>query len=72
MENENAEALEQLAEICRRFGSPLAQSQTMARQLWKRSGQLAGERGIKQTEALDHLLTLMIKGRDGSGPDNPA
>lgn len=66
------EQIARIVEICRRLGSPLGQAEVMARQLWKRSEQLAAEQGVKQYEALDHLLRLMISGRHGVGPDEPA
>lgn len=56
---------EDLVALCMRLGSPQKQAETMARQLLKRSEQLAAERNIKQVEALDYLLKLMISGRQG-------
>lgn len=61
-----------LVELCRKLGSPLAQAERMATQLLKRSEQLAAERSITQVEALDHLLRLMISGRNGTEPGDSA
>ncbi|MCC5841538.1 MAG: hypothetical protein JJT96_15595 [Opitutales bacterium] len=58
----------QLTEVFRRLGAPPAQAATMARQLWKRSGQLALERDIPRVEALEHLLRLAISGVHGEAP----
>ncbi|MEM9227520.1 MAG: hypothetical protein AAGA45_06100 [Verrucomicrobiota bacterium] len=60
------EHLEQLTQLCERLGSSPEQALIMARQLIKRADQLAAERGIKQTEAMDYLLRLMISGRQGN------
>jgi len=40
----------------------------MARQLAKRADQLATERGITRTEAMRHLLEVVVKGRAGEVP----
>ncbi len=64
--------IEGIAEICRRMGAPAQQADVMARQLWKRSLQIADERGIKQAEALDHLLRVMISGREGVNGEDSA
>ena len=60
--------IENLTTICRRLGAGEEQAGTMARQLWKRSAQIAMEREIKQVEALDHLLSLMTSARNGGTP----
>ncbi len=56
---------ESLVQLCQRLGASPEQARTMARQLWKRSEQIARERNIKQVEAMDHLLRLMVRGRQG-------
>ncbi len=56
---------EQLVELCRRLGASDAQAETMARQLAKRADQLAAERSMGRTEAMRHLLEVVVKGRAG-------
>lgn len=55
-----------LTALCERLGSSAGQARTMARQLLKRADQLAVERGIPRTEAMAHLLQLLMKGSQGS------
>jgi len=62
---------EQLRALCERLGASPAQAVTMAAQLSKRSGQLAAERGISREAALEHLLKLVVMGRNGEGPAEP-
>jgi hypothetical protein len=62
----------QLTEVFKRLGAPPGQAATMARQLWKRSGQIAVERQIPRVEALDHLLRVTISGVQGEVPPQPA
>lgn len=59
---------ERIAELCRRLGASEPQAHTMAAQLVKRAGQLATERNISEIEALNHLLTVLISGREGNPP----
>lgn len=59
---------EQLAELCVRLGSPPAQAEAMAAQLLKRADQLAAERGIARTEAMQYLIELVVRGRNGEAP----
>ena len=40
----------------------------MARQLMKRAEQLAAERKISQEKALEHLLRVLVHGRQGEVP----
>lgn len=54
-----------LVELCRRLGAPAPQAETMARQLLKRADQLALDRGISREAAMDYLLRLVVKGRNG-------
>jgi len=68
----NEERIEELARICQSLGAPLGQSKLMASQLWKRSEQLAQSRGIKQVEALEHLLRLMVSRSHGGVDGNSA
>lgn len=63
---------EQLVQLCERMGAPKPQAETMARQLGKRADQLATERGLSRVEAMAHLLQVLVKGRNGEGPDGPA
>ena len=60
--------LEQLTQLCLRLGAERAQAGTMAAQLSKRADQLATERSIPRTEAMAHLLQLVVKGRNGETP----
>ena len=59
---------EQLAQLCERLGATPAQSQTMAAQLLKRAGQIAGGRGITREAALKNLVEAVVKGRAGEVP----
>ena len=56
---------QQLEELCQRLGADAEQATVMAKQLIKRSGQIADERGIERTEAMRELIELLIKGRNG-------
>jgi ABC-type phosphate transport system permease subunit len=60
--------LEQLTQLCLRLGAARAQAETMAAQLVKRADQLVHERGISRTEAMAHLLQLVVQGRSGETP----
>jgi hypothetical protein len=62
--------LDQLAALCRRLGADPAQASTMAAQLLKRADQLAVDRGIERTAALNYLIELVVKGRSGETPPN--
>ena len=59
---------EQLQALCVKLGATPAQAGTMTAQLQKRATQLATERGITREAALAHLLTLVVKGRNGETP----
>jgi galactokinase len=68
--------LEQLIALCQRLGAVPAQAATMAAQLQKRAGQLAGERGITREVAMKYLLDVLVKARQGeisagALPDRP-
>lgn len=54
-----------LVALCSRLGAAPAQAETMADQLLKRCDQLAAERGWTRVRAMEHLLTVLIKGRNG-------
>jgi hypothetical protein len=57
--------LEQVVELFLRMGAEREQAQVMARQLLKRSRQIAAERGISEVEALESLLKQVIEARQG-------
>lgn len=61
--------LTQLTRLCERLGAATpGQAQTMARQLIKRADQLAAERGLTREAAMQHLLGIVVQGRQGSVP----
>jgi hypothetical protein len=61
--------LMKLTALCERLGAaPGEPARTMARQLMKRADQLALERGITRTAAMEHLLALVVHGRAGNVP----
>lgn len=65
--------LTSLIELCERLGATPEQAKAMAAQLWKRSEQLASERGRSREEMMAHLLRLLTQGRAGQVPaDFPA
>jgi len=59
------ECLEELVQLCQKLGADEAQAETMAKQLLKRSSQLAEERNITQIQAMEHLLKVVVSGRMG-------
>lgn len=61
--------IEQLSALCVRLGATPEQAPVMAAQLLKRADQLASERGIARTQALAHLIEVVIKGRAGETPE---
>lgn len=66
------ESLRQLQLICERFGAPPESSALMARQLVKRAGQLAVQRGQSEAAALQYLLSLMVEAsKQGDEPQSP-
>lgn len=68
----SAATLGQLERICERLGADKERSPQMARQLVKRAGQLAVERGWSEAQALEYLLSLMLKASDGGKePQSP-
>lgn len=56
---------DQLLVLCARLGAGPAQASTMADQLLKRCDQLVAERGWTRPRAMEHLLTLVVRGRSG-------
>lgn len=60
--------LEQMTQLCVRLGASEAQAVTMAAQLLKRADQLAAERKIDRVAALNHLITVVVNGRNGISP----
>jgi hypothetical protein len=61
--------LTRLTRLCERLGAATpAQAETMARQLRKRADQLAAERGLTREAALQHLLEIVVQGRQGKVP----
>lgn len=58
----------QIQEIFHRLGAPQRQAATMAHQLIKRAEQLAVERKIPQEQAMEHLLRVLVHGRQGELP----
>ena len=58
----------EVTELFERLGADVQAASTMARQLVRRSGQLAREESIGEEEALRRLLTKAIRGRMGESP----
>jgi hypothetical protein len=56
---------EQLLALCAKLGATPAQAATMADQLIKRCDQLVAERGWARVRAMEHLLTVLVRGRNG-------
>ncbi len=56
---------DQLLGLCGKLGATPAQAAAMADQLIKRCDQLATERGWPRVRAMEHLLTVLVKGRAG-------
>ncbi len=56
---------EKLARLCAELGAGPEQSRAMAAQLLKRADQMAVERGIARSEAMEYLLKVVISGRRG-------
>jgi len=59
---------EQLTELCRRLGASPAPAAVMAAQLQKRADQMAAERGVTRVAAMEYLLGVMVKARQGEAP----
>lgn len=56
---------DQLLALCTRLGATSAQAAAMSDQLLKRCAQLVAERGWTRERAMEHLLTVLVKGRNG-------
>lgn len=56
---------DRLIGLCRRMGAGEAQAAAMTDQLLKRCAQLVAERGWTRVRAMEHLLTVLVKGRNG-------
>jgi hypothetical protein len=56
---------DQLLALCARLGAAPAQAATLTDQLLKRCDQLVAERGLTRVQAMEHLLTLLVRGRAG-------
>ncbi len=56
---------EQLLAFCEKLGAAPKQAATMADQLLKRCDQLVAGRGWTRVRAMEHLLTVLVKGRAG-------
>jgi hypothetical protein len=59
---------ERLRDLCGRLGATPAQAETLARQLARRTDQLAAARGWSRDQALGHLLRLVTAGSAGIAP----
>lgn len=59
---------EHLRDLCLRLGASREQAETMARQLARRTDQLAASRGWSREQALTHLLRLVTEGSAGVAP----
>ena len=60
--------LEKLTQLCVKLGSSKEQARIMAAQMIKRADQIAAERKTTRVAALDHLLRILISGREGKVP----
>jgi hypothetical protein len=56
---------DQLLALCGRLGATPPQAATMADQLLKRCDQLVADRGWTRVQAMEHLLTVLVRGRSG-------
>lgn len=56
---------EQLLALCGKLGATPTQAVAMADQLLKRCDQLVVERAWTRVRAMEHLLTVLVKGRAG-------
>ena len=54
---------EQLLALCEKLGAAPEQAAAMADQLIKRCDQLVAGRGWTRVQAMEHLLTVLVKGR---------
>jgi hypothetical protein len=63
---EEVRVVDMLTRLFSGLGADGKAARGMARQLWKRSAQIALERDVKQVEALDALIRLTISGSQGT------
>lgn len=56
---------DQLIALCARLGANPAQAATLSDQLLKRCEQLVASRGWTRVQAMEHLLSVLVKGRNG-------
>lgn len=56
---------EQLLALCAKLGATPPQAAAMTDQLIKRCDQLVAERGWDRVRAMEHLLTVLVRGRNG-------
>lgn len=54
-----------LTALFKQWGAPADQAEVMARQLYKRSAQIAEERQIPQQQALEELIIKVKEAREG-------
>lgn len=66
MEQTDQNKCDEVATLFLQWGADASQAQTMARQLIKRSKQIAAEREISELEALEGLLKQVIEARTHS------
>lgn len=62
---QDSREVEALSLLCRQYGAVPPQDVLMARKLLERAEQLALTRGTDKLEALQYLLSLMKKAREG-------
>ena len=55
-----------LTQVFVNLGSTDAQALVMAKQMLKRADQLANEKNWERSDALDHLMKVLMAGREGS------
>lgn len=56
---------DQLLALCGRLGATPSQAAAMTDQLLKRCDQLVADRGWTRVRAMEHLLTVLVRGRSG-------
>jgi len=62
--------LKQLTALCAKLGAGDGAAGIMAAQLQKRATQFATERGVSREEAMQYLLEILVKGRQGEAPEH--
>ena len=72
-DNSPGEEIAQLSKLFLRWGASAEQAATMAKQLQKRSEQLAEQRNISRIEAMQELLTRILKAQnEHNAPSTPS